>query len=715
MNTELLRLSHIFAFILLAATLVTPAFAISTNINVTFVETVFQNVSFAKDFELTENRTFSFILGNLTIRNPSADTIYDIYVKIINTESLSSNFTYFSGRSSSQLYFTRSNNTSSLITSNITATPISIGDVDEDTVTDYVFLNGNNISFNISSEFQILSYILYNTTGTANISVVPQTFNTTINVTGIRVDGNYNDGRVFATLRINGTTATASRLNPAQVTLNLTDRERNFSVVFVPELRPGQQTVLNYTVSSLSVEPPLDINTTYTNSLYETKVLAGARFGVRDVACNIAQVGSLQIINISMYTLGVNVSNSSSSRIYNFTIHNLTNTGDYLNVIGNNTSNRSWSWVANAGLIAIGQCYNISYQIQAPFTVPTSGTYPALEQNLTYLINTTASRVGTDSIRARANLNFSASKQIISPQDNNSNNNVTWRSVPGVSANANISFTLERVTLWVTSTVDPNTVSYNLQTNYTPNSSINLTSGWSGAQWLFNFTDGSNAVTAPPPIVWVKPYWIIENAQGQILNQSLTQNGTDTYIKYIYVVNGYWLEVQKNVTSISDSSYRIQTVVRNIGNGHTPQNLTVTVYDFIPRAFTPYNFSPNFNNASNVSGQFEGTAYQWDVGLRTTLATSFSEAGAADGLDVFYMNYSVNGTGTFRVSDLYIVGLDPRQVDGANTSGAISILSGIASTSRELLYLGVVVFLVAINIGNFLMTSKINKKLDKKE
>ena len=80
MNTELLRLSHIFAFILLAATLVTPAFAISTNVNVTFVETVFQNVSFAKDFDLVENRTFSFIVGNLTVANPSSDSVYDIYV-----------------------------------------------------------------------------------------------------------------------------------------------------------------------------------------------------------------------------------------------------------------------------------------------------------------------------------------------------------------------------------------------------------------------------------------------------------------------------------------------------------------------------------------------------------------------------------------------------------------------------------------------------------
>ena len=277
MNNELLRVSHIFAFILLVAALVAPSYAISTNVNVTFVETVFQNVSFAKDFTLTENRTFSFILGNLTISNPSTDTVYDIYVKIINTQYLASNFTYFSGRNSSQIYFTRSNNTSTILTSNITASNLNIGDIDEDGTNDSVFLSGNNLSFNISSEYQILTYVIYNTTGTANTAVAPQTYDTTFNITGIRTDGNYNDGRVYGVLRINGTETTANRFNPAQVTMNFTDRERNFSVVFVPELRAGQQTVLNYTVSSLSVEPPLDINTTYTNPLYETKVLAGAR------------------------------------------------------------------------------------------------------------------------------------------------------------------------------------------------------------------------------------------------------------------------------------------------------------------------------------------------------------------------------------------------------------------------------------------------------
>jgi len=702
------------ATVALCILLVPAVAATGTNVNITFRETVFQNVTFAADFDLVENVTYSLIVGNVTIENPSPETVYDIYLRIINTEYLASNFTFAAGRFGVQKYETKNNDTVTNLSSPITATPLNIGDVDEDQINDTVFLSGNNIVFNISGEYELLSYPLFNTTGAANLALTNE-FNTTINVTSQWLDGNYNDGRVYATLRINGTQTTPNQLVPGEVTLALNDTARLFTVLFIPELRPGQQTTFAYNVSSLFVEPPLDINTTYTNPQYETKVLAGEYFGIRDVATNVAQVGALTIVNITIEGLSVNVSNGSLWELHNFTLHNLSNTGDYQWVFGNGTNDRLWSWLTNNGTIGIGESYNISYLVRAPDTVPTSGTYAAIQQNLTYFINATASRVGVDDVRARADLNFTASKQIISPQDALENTNVTWRSVPAVSANTNINFTLERVTLWVTSTLDPNIVSYNLREEYYPAQQIGPGVSWIGQQWLFNFTDGSNSVTSPPPIVWIKPYWIIENANNQILNQSFTQNGTDTYIKYIYVVNGYWLEVEKNVTSVTDTMYNIQTVVRNIGNGHTPQNLTVTVFDFIPAAFTPYNFTPGFNNASNVSGQFEGTAYQWDVGLRTSIATSFAPRGDPSGLDTYYLNYSVNGTGEFRVSDLYIVGLDPRQVDGANAFTGVAIVSAIASTSKELIYLGIVVFLIAINVGNFLMTSRINKKLDKKE
>jgi hypothetical protein len=710
------RILFASVIVCLFLTLLPSVSATGTNLNITFRETVYQNVTFARDFDLVENRTFSLIVGNITIANPSPETVYDIYVRIINTQYLASNFTFAAGRFGSQKYATKSVNVTTVLTNPITSTFVNIGDIDEDLINDSVRITASNIIFNVSGEYQLLNYTLYNLTGVANLGVAGNRFNNTlINVTSLWADGNYNDGRVYAVLNITGVQTTLNQLVPGEVTLTLTDTNRNYTVLFIPELRPGQNTVFAYNVSSLFVDPPLDINTTYTNPQYQTKVLAGEYFGIQDVACNIATVGALTIVNITIDALNVNVSNASASQIFNFTLHNLTNTGDFANVYGNGTNNRSWYWITNAGTIPILQCFNISYSVRAPDTVPTSGTYPAVQQNLTYFISATASRVGIDDVRARSDLNFTASKQIITPQDNLSNRNVTWRSVPAVSANTNITFTLERVTLWITSTIDPNQISYNLQRNYTPAVQINLSQGWIGQQWLFNFTDGSDNVNAPPPIVWIKPYWIIQNANNQIMNQSFTENGTDTYVKYIYVVNGYWLEVEKNVTSVTNSSYRIQTRVRNIGNGHTPQNLTVTVFDFIPSEFTAYNFSPSFNNASNVSGQFNGIAYQWDVGLRTPIATSFAPRGDASGLDYYYLNYSANGTGNFRVSDLYIVGLDPRKVEGGFAFEGVSIVSAIASTSKELIYLGIVVFLIAINVGNFLMTSRINKKLDKKE
>jgi hypothetical protein len=701
----------IITFLLLAA----PAAALNPHLNLTFSETVHENVTFAKDFLLEENRTYSLIEGVFTAENPGTETIFDIHIKVNHTQNLASNFTWVSGRPGSQIIFPKNDDVLTNLSGTIRSNFTSLGaDIDEDGIIDYVSVSSTNIVFNVSSEYQFLNYTLYNTTGAANLAAVPQTFDTTVNVTSARVDGNYNQGVVFATLRINGTQTDAGNLTPGQVTLELNDTIRNYTILHIPELRSGQQAVYNYNVSSLLIEPPLDINTTYTNPEFQTKVLAGQRFRINDSAANVADVGSLTVINVSIYALGVNVTNASSWTIFNFTLHNLSGTGDYANVYGNDTDNRSWSWIVNNGTIPIGQIYNISYQVQAPPTVPTSGTYPAIEQNLTYTINATASKVGVNEVRVRAEVNFTTSKEIISPQDNLSNHNVTWRSIPSVGSYVNVSFTLEKVSLWVTSTRNPNLVVNQLSYNYTVNSAINQTTPWIGSAWLFNYTDGSSD-TYPPPIVWVKPYWIVQNTGGQILNQSITRNGTDTYIKYIYVINGYWLEVYKNVTSAGNDQYDIRVHVHNRGNGHTPQNLTVTVYDFIPSEFAAWNFSPSYNNASNVTGQYNGTAYEWDVGLRTPLATSFAPDGDASNYDDFYMNYSVNGSGDYRVSELYIVGLDPRKIDNANAFEGVSVLSSIASNSKEIFYLGFVIFLIAINVGNFLMTSRINKKLDKKE
>ena len=72
--------------------------ATGTNVNITFRETVFQNVTFAENFDLVENRTYSLISGNVTVENPSPENVFDIYLRIINTENLGSDFIHIAGR-----------------------------------------------------------------------------------------------------------------------------------------------------------------------------------------------------------------------------------------------------------------------------------------------------------------------------------------------------------------------------------------------------------------------------------------------------------------------------------------------------------------------------------------------------------------------------------------------------------------------------------------
>lgn len=705
---------HAATLIILFALATTGAAALNTHVNITIEETVNQNVTFAENFDLVENTTYSLIEGVVTVRNPGTETINDIYVQFDNIENLATDFVHSSGRDGFQTIYPAVAQTNHTVTQNITTSYTTLPlDIDEDGTNDSVTHNNTHLIFNVTSEYELFSIPFSNSTNDSiDISTTPATLDMNFSIDSVREDLGYNQNLTFANATLSGTVNTASTLDPAEVTFTIEDTARSYAVVHIPELRSGNQTVFVYNISSTSVDPPLDIDTEYTNAEFNTKVLAGEHFGVRLTASNIATVGALEDVNITMRAEDVNVSNGSSYEVFNFTLHNLSDntstSDDYQSV--DNSSNRTWYWTVNNGTIPVGSSHNISFDIRAPDTVASSATHLAMTQLLAYRIGTTASELGVTDVRAKAATRFNTSKRIVDPQDNESNNNVTWASNPNVGTDENITFTLEKVSLWVTEVRDPNQVANNLTFDYFPSSDINLTTTWSGNPWYFNFTDGSSEAN-PPPIVWIKPYWIIKNTGNQIINSSVTVNGTDLYMNYIYVVNGYWLEVDKQVLDTGDGQYDINTVVKNRGNGYTPQNMTVTVYDFIPDAFTAYAFTPSPDNNSAVTGEFSGTAYQWDVGLRTNLSTSFSPRGAADGLDTFTMNYSVNGTGDFQVSDLYIVGLDPRLVDGANTYEGVAVISAIASTSREVLYLAIVVFLIGINVANFLMTSRINRKL----
>ncbi len=710
-------------FVLALLFLVTFSTA-APHVDVYIEETVNQNVTFAADFDLIEERTFSLIEGVITVTNPGDETVFDIYVILDEVASLESDFINrgavpLTQREGFQVIFPNVDGSVETINDTIGVASFDLElDLDEDGINDSVRVNNTHIIFNITSEHdQLVAIPFSNQTNTSlDISVPGTILNMTFDLVSTKEDTEHNDGWTFATVSIIGEVTTPGQLiSPGEVNVTIQDLARPYAVLHIPELRSGQFTVYDYNVSSLLVAPPLDIDTAYTNPEFSTKVLSGEYFWVQLIARNIATVGDLENVNITMRAENVTVVNGSVSQTFDFTLHNLSTdsaiSADNANVV--NTSNKTWFWGVNGGTIPVGEEYNITFQIRAPDTINSSGTFLAMTQTLAYQINTTASQLNLLDVRARASVVFNETKRIIRPQDSLENRNVTWQSEPKVGTNENITFTLEKVSMWVTEVLDPNERVPGLNTTYFPDYTVNLTRTWLGAQWIFNFTDGSIA-SAPPPIVWMKPYWIIANVNDQIVNSSFTVNGTDIYMNYIYVVNGYWLEIEKRVIDAGDSMYHIRTEVRNRGNGHTPQNMTVTVYDFVQSNFEAWNFSPTPNADSPVTGQFDGIAYQWDAGLRTNISTSFAPREDADGLDWYYINYTVNGSGDFSPSDLYIVGLDPRAIDGANTFEGVSVVSAIASTSREMIYLAIVVFLIAINVANFMMTSRISRKLDRK-
>ncbi|MCB9361956.1 hypothetical protein H6504_00840 [Candidatus Woesearchaeota archaeon] len=483
----------------------------------------------------------------------------------------------------------------------------------------------------------------------------------------------------------------------------------------IPELAAGESSVWTYNISCSTAPPPVNISTSYATTVsgVDKKVLAGKNFTITQFAQNDLTSGAISNVNITIEALAVvwNASDPNAYDIFNLTY--LLAEGDAANVTQKNDT--YWEWIVGGGTIPYAGEFNISYVVKAPASVPSSNTYLAIRERSQYSIPILASNLTLQKIDAIADIEFSLEKTIIRPATNVNDTNVTWQVDTNLSVPYNIGFNLTFVSLWVTHNLSPlatDTPFGALGRNYTPNSIINQSVGWAtkGSSYEFNYTDGSNG-QSPPPIVWVRPYFSLFGG-NQILSSNVTQSGADFYMKYIYVVNGYWLEVDKNITSQGAGQYDINVTVRNIGNAWTPSGLTVTVYDFIPAEFSPFAWNPLANANQTVEGPgFNGTAFQWDLGVHGPYNASLGPPGS--GNDTWSATYSVNGTGQYKASELYIVGLDPRQVEGAGSHEGITIIAGMSSSTKEFLYIFGVVALVVLNIVNFIMTRNIHQRLSK--
>ena len=471
-------------------------------------------------------------------------------------------------------------------------------------------------------------------------------------------------------------------------------------VLHIPELLNGENSVWIYYVNTTAIRSPLNFTSSYSDS----KLLAGDPVTVTDTVQNVFDNASFQIdtciygINITQVTVPVDFSGIPQNFYFSPLTTAGTDAGNVSYVLATNMT-QSWNlWGGNCFYKT--NTTDINYEIVTPYNIPSTTHYSMINTTLKYSLNNTISHLRLIDIKSISEADLNFEKKIVAPSHPTLyGSNVTWNVTGYFETGKNITYNLTSVTLWVSqrnvngSYTDPNTIDNDtisnatLQVNLTPNAFVNSSLSWASPSWLFNYSD------VPSPIVWMKGNFTIQNDGVQLINRSVTQNGTDMYIKEIYLILGYWLEIEKNVTSVGTDLYNIKINVHNKGNQVTPADTVVTVYDFVPANYNlsgtmVFQTSPWYTTAdanNTVVGEFNGTLYQF--GLLPTgasgLNTSFDAGPASTENTTWSVEYNVTGYGDYKVMDVFITGLDPQQVDGAGSSKSVivsEIIDRIKST-----------------------------------
>ncbi len=461
-------------------------------------------------------------------------------------------------------------------------------------------------------------------------------------------------------------------------------------IIHIFELESGENSVWNYYINETIAHSPLNISTNYS----DFKILAGGNLTITDTITNIFDIPTHKnnncVYNIvhNQTTTPVNFSGSFYDFTFNASTINATDNNSY-SIFNSNNLSMYWT-LRNGSCLNISESESISYSVKAPFNIPTSQDYDMIESTLAYTINNTISHLRVDYIKgiATRGVTLEEDKQIVAPSDPILyGSNVTWNATGNFRTNGtNLSYTLERFTMWVAqrsggvmgnpNLIDNDTISNaTLEVTYTPNATVNTSTPWVSPIWLFNYSD------LPSPILYSKAEFTIADDGVQLINRTFTRNDNELYIKELYLILGYWLDIEKNVTSLGGDSYMIEINVHNRGNQVTPGDAIVSVFDFVPEEFNVtsaiiYSNSTWYTTSaanSTINGTYNGTLLQWGIVPTNSMNTSFAQGPVENENTTWSAVYNITGIGEYDLLDVFITGVDPQKVDGASATKKVFV------------------------------------------
>ncbi|CAB3289474.1 conserved exported protein of unknown function [Methanocaldococcus lauensis] len=265
-------------------------------------------------------------------------------------------------------------------------------------------------------------------------------------------------------------------------------------------------------------------------------------------------------------------------------------------------------------------------------------------------------------------------------------------------------FNITNLTIWAANISALDLASYNINPfNIISGSEHSLSSillspreSWNTTKYEFIFDD--------VPVVWANCSFRVVNSNITVLNESDNEYSPEFGSSYIivekiYVIGSYLLKVTKHVIPKGSGTYEVYIVVENIGSQKTPDY--VYVYDMIPYNFTisdiwvnqssmlaqHYNNNPsiNYTGFTAVSAGIYNVSYYWALHSLYPSANGdgYWNASEIQNNQTVVIHYTLNGTGKFSPSDVFIVGIDPRNSLLPTTSPKITAVSGVIENNYE--------------------------------